>query len=41
MAIDAISLDIANLLPIWYTLAGYEETARDLSQSETQKYLNE
>ena len=30
------SLDIANSFQIWSTLAGHEEIARDLSQSETE-----
>ena len=37
--IDVILSDIANT--IWSMLAGYEEMARNFSQSETKKYLNE
>ena len=37
--LNVILPNIANVFQVWRTLAGYEESARDLSQSEAEKYL--
>ena len=37
--LNVILPNIANVFQVWPTLAGYKESARDLSQSEAEKYL--